>query len=441
MASIDAAPTAPWLQLESALDARWLTHDAVRLQLSARSRRDLFPILNLVLGVRLHDLAREALVRDVLVPTKNALGNADKRGNQRDRAKTIRVEVLAARQGVLVAITDEGPGFDVSRALEASRTDRRDPDRGAGFRALDRSAATVSFEHGGRTILICLRHTWTPTPPEASWSAPHSLEAALAPALATTHGAISGCRFFLDSREPRWPLRVATHCADRALPQVFAARRLATEAEARSEWVLLEALERTKLKKLHVPRALARASDDPCLVVYDFDPWMNLWEYLDDRGDARATRRAGLRIGQALQVLQELPLGLPRSARTGADGTIHAAAEPVPSHGALVGANIHYGVDGRFYLSRWEAAAARHPGYDVATFLTDMLAYALARSNHALFAAALQGVAETCASRPETRSWWTELPARMASHVPKADLSHAAVDRSTLLEQALALKM
>jgi hypothetical protein len=48
----------------------------------------------------------------------------------------------------------------------------------------------------------------------------------------------------------------------------------------------------------------------------------------------------------------------------------------VPVHGTLGWDRIHYGVDGRFYLSRLARCRRSHPGIDVGGFLADLLCYA-----------------------------------------------------------------
>jgi hypothetical protein len=60
-------------------------------------RADLFLLLKNALSERFADVPRPQLIRDLLIPLRNALGNAYKHGNGRDRARKIRVEMVFAR--------------------------------------------------------------------------------------------------------------------------------------------------------------------------------------------------------------------------------------------------------------------------------------------------------------------------------------------------------
>src|SRR5205823_5493761 len=86
------------------------------------------------------------------------LGNAFKHGNGGDGAKVISVEIVLTGKGALIAVTDEGRGFDV--ALTFRRFQGQESyfvNRGDGFRNLHRATATISYENGGRTVLLCFR--------------------------------------------------------------------------------------------------------------------------------------------------------------------------------------------------------------------------------------------------------------------------------------------
>ena len=97
-------------------DLRFATAD-VRARVHGHAKNDLFPLLKVVLSERFADVPRPELMRDLLIPLRNALGNAYKHGNDHDPAKTVSVEVTLTRKGALIAITDEGFGFDVALTL------------------------------------------------------------------------------------------------------------------------------------------------------------------------------------------------------------------------------------------------------------------------------------------------------------------------------------
>src|SRR5213078_3827988 len=52
-----------------------------------------------------------------------------------------------------------------------------------------------------------------------------------------------------------------------------------------------------------------------------------------------------------------------------------------PIHGALGWDCIHYGVDGRFYLYRFERCRRSDPGLDLGGFAADLLCFTLASYN------------------------------------------------------------
>ncbi|HLB86075.1 MAG TPA: ATP-binding protein, partial [Terriglobales bacterium] len=138
-------------------DRRAETVDA-HLRICSHAQEPLFSLLKTVLLERFAVVARLELVRDLLVPLKNALGNAFKHGNGTDAAKAISVEIVLTGKGALIAVTDEGSGFDV--ALTFQRFQGQESyfvNYGAGFRNLHRAMATVSYENGGRTVLLCFR--------------------------------------------------------------------------------------------------------------------------------------------------------------------------------------------------------------------------------------------------------------------------------------------
>src|SRR6266508_617242 len=92
-------------------DPRAATADAC-VSVSGNGRADLFSRLKAALSGRFAAVPRPQFLQDLLIPLRNALGNAFKHGNGQDPAKAISVELVLARKGALIAITDEGAGFD-----------------------------------------------------------------------------------------------------------------------------------------------------------------------------------------------------------------------------------------------------------------------------------------------------------------------------------------
>ena len=80
--------------------------------------------------------------------------------NGYDLTKVISVEIVLTAKGALIAVTDEGRGFDV--ALTFRRFQWQESyfaNHGVGFRNLHRAISMVSYENGGRTVLLCFRRS------------------------------------------------------------------------------------------------------------------------------------------------------------------------------------------------------------------------------------------------------------------------------------------
>jgi hypothetical protein len=165
-------------------------------------------------------------------------------------------------------------------------------------------------------------------------------------------------------------------------------------------------------RQFRIPRPVAQLEAEPQLVLYDFDPWMNLWEYLDDRGSPEVLRNCAEWAGQALAALHQshIPLRMaePRSlaeqlrltctrvssnlVALGLDFDLARRARMIlrfieerfamlesrqlaPTHSALGWDCIHYGVDRGFYLYRLENCRLSHPALDLGAFLADILLF------------------------------------------------------------------
>src|SRR5205807_9132916 len=73
------------------------------------------------------------------------------------------------------------------------------------------------------------------------------------------------------------------------------AEKAAAEADFEAATKLYETMASARVR---IPRAVARLAGEPRLVLYDFDPWMNLWEYLADRGGPGVVRSFAKSVGQ-----------------------------------------------------------------------------------------------------------------------------------------------
>ena len=156
LAEIDA-PNLSGDPLSDLIDLRAASVDA-HVRVCGRARDELFPLLKIALSERFAAVPRLQMIRDLLLPLKNILGNACKHGNGCDPAKVISVEIVLTAKGALIAVTDEGSGFDV--ALTFRRFQAQESyfaNHGVGFRNLHRAISMVSYENGGRTVLLCFR--------------------------------------------------------------------------------------------------------------------------------------------------------------------------------------------------------------------------------------------------------------------------------------------
>ena len=107
--------------------------------------------------------------------------------------------------------------------------------------------------------------------------------------------------------------------------------------------------------------------------------------------------------------------------------------EALPGHGALRWEHIHYGVDGRFYLSHWERCARRHPGIDVASFVADLLRHTWELDDDALFDVGLETFARSYVGDAPAGAWWSHLPALVAGEIALR-CANSRLDPSTALE-------
>jgi anti-sigma regulatory factor (Ser/Thr protein kinase) len=429
-------------------DPRAMIRDT-HLRICSHAQEQLFSLLKAVLLERFAGVARLELIGDLLIPLKNALGNAFKHGNGCDAAKLISVEIVLTGKGALIAVTDEGRGFDV--ALTFRRFQREESyfvHRGDGFRNLHRALATISYENGGRTVLLCFRPAMglNGSSPGEDHALPNILDgewvrnrlSAELPEFRKNGARIESCRVYAtrgsaaDNCGNRYVLRVAGHDGRLAETRVLAGRFHTTEAAADADVEAATQLNDARISnRLRIPRPLGRLAGEPRLVFYDVDPWMNLWEYFTHFDGFKALRRISRRIARALahlhgsQVvfpgvepervedgfqamvpqaekhLQTLPCGpdLVNRFRVAAQRIQSRAAfgrQPIaaPIHGSLGWDCIHYGVDGRFYLYRFEQCRCSDPGLDLGGFAADLLCFTLATHDEEVYQICLDAFLE-----------------------------------------------
>src|ERR1043166_9655983 len=97
------APAPPDEPLRDILDPRVASTDA-HVRVCGPGREELFPLLKLALSERFAEVPRMELILDLLMPLKNALGNATKHGNGADPAIAVTVDLVLTRKGTLIAV-------------------------------------------------------------------------------------------------------------------------------------------------------------------------------------------------------------------------------------------------------------------------------------------------------------------------------------------------
>jgi anti-sigma regulatory factor (Ser/Thr protein kinase) len=441
-------------------DARIAAADA-HVRTYGRDKKDFFPLLKNALTERFAAVPRQQLIQDLFVPLRNALGNAYKHGNARNPAATICVEIVLTPKGALITVTDEGSGFDV--ALTFRRFQEQEnycQNHGAGFRHLHQARSTVSYENGGRTVLLCFRPTLeerrapalrdnvaafaqsrSAALPREAHPCPNVLDpewvqtclAAELPEFRNGQGRIESCRVYWtdgpadDRCGNRYVLSVASQDGLPTTTRILTGRLHATVAKAEADFEAAKRLHDAAMaNRLLIPKPVGRLTGEPRLVLFDFDPWINLWEYLTSRDTLKTVRHSAERIGQGLAHLHRSPVVLPSVEPDPVAGELHrmiaqaattlqtlrAGTDLVnrfrvsvqqlqewvaftqrhtrtPIHGALGWDCIHYGVNRRFFLYRFETCRQSDPGLDLGGFAADLLCFMLARHNEEAYRACL----------------------------------------------------
>src|SRR5688572_12876220 len=404
-----------------------------RVHLRGPTREGLFPLLKVALSERFAAVPRPVLVRDLLMPLKHALGNAHKHGNGHDLVKVVQVEVVLTSSGALIAVTDEGDGFDVDLVVQRMHQQETYFDHhGSGFRGLHRARSPVSWENDGSTLLLCFRPSSSAAdaPPDSMrggdhrWDADRTDDPALARALdpAWIRTCLAGelpefrdggatlesCHSYLsrglagDDCGIRYVLQITRPDVAHAETRILTGRMHADQATAAADFEAATELHGGEGWKVQIPRPVARLGAEQRLVLYDFDPWMNLWQYLGYRGSLKAFRHSAERVGKALATLhrsrpalrltepelvgtrfQAMVMGVERGLQRLPGGSqlvdrfragvrrmpdhagVSGLGPRAPIHGALGWDCIHYGVDGRFYFYRFEACRLSDPAIDL----------------------------------------------------------------------------
>jgi len=129
-------------------DPAFVEREPARLVVRAHHREELFGRLEPVLRRRFGRGASEHLDGDLLAPLRRAIGNAHRRGNHEDPARWLTAEVIATSRGAVLAVTDEGSGFDVERVVgQFDRKERYFTREGHGIACFAETSSLVSAKH------------------------------------------------------------------------------------------------------------------------------------------------------------------------------------------------------------------------------------------------------------------------------------------------------
>ncbi len=406
------------------------------------TRKDLFPLLKAHLTAWYSYVPRADLLRDLLIPLRNAIGNSYRHGNGNDPNKEIEVNILHTRGGLLVSVTDEGHGFNPEHIFKQFRDNEfYFVNNGHGFNNFQCARSTISYADNGRTFLLCFRAivpcielvtSSDPAPvpgPERQVHSPTSIHSEAWDGEESGNHPLpseisAGAQFpelmrVYETRGPatdgcgnRYVMRVAERAGHGSDIRIVTGRVHGVELTAEADFKAASDLySEMRPSRIFIPRPLAKQAGPPFVVLYDFDPWMNLREYLLYRRNLTSLYHSAERVGGILSQMHSNRSLFPDRKTSGAIGKllgmISRAGEHLqklkyehpavnlfydmarralerastdgqcfaPIHGAMNWNSIWYGVDGRFYLYHFESCQWSDPGLDLGGYIADLLQF------------------------------------------------------------------
>lgn len=141
--------------LHDPADPGFVVLDEAYLLVHGHTPEALLPVLTAAFSARYAAVPPPQLHRHLLDPLKKGLGNAYKWGNLKDPAKWITVETVVTKTGLLVAISDQGAGFDVPGTVDQFRRGQcYFTHGGSGLKHFNRAKSLISYANSGRTLLL-----------------------------------------------------------------------------------------------------------------------------------------------------------------------------------------------------------------------------------------------------------------------------------------------
>jgi len=129
--------------------------EETRFVLNGRTPDEMLPTLMETFTTRYTSLPSERVYGELGYLVKKGLGNAYKWGNECAPERALTVRAVMTDVGAVVAIADEGKGFEVSNVLSKFlQNDGYSRHGGSGFVHFHEASSLISYADGGRTLLI-----------------------------------------------------------------------------------------------------------------------------------------------------------------------------------------------------------------------------------------------------------------------------------------------
>jgi len=407
-------------------DPAFLEREPARFTLRCRTREELLAQLEPPLRRRFRKVAKRHLEDDLTRPIHKAVGNCERRGNRGDPTKWFAADVVVTGRGAVVAVSDQGDGFDVEQVVRRfADGERYFERRGQGIAHFARTSSLVSYADGGRTWLLRFLSDPEPgdplTPDDAVASGPAADSDCMRTFLARLplfrSVAVEACRVSAVSRAPgpvEFAYVVRCRSAGEAPHAVVLTGRLLPEAAARADVELAARLRADGCgtgRGLRIARPVG-AFGDPSMSLFQLDPTETLRARVNmiaapgaqaavlrtvalglaalHRSPVRPAAEQHLEevLAQHRAAQQRLSAGLPdaRSRERAAacfDRLFARAGRLEPCDPAFVHGTLEWDCIVRsarpWTLYRFDRCRLAHPGLDVGVFLADLLRFRVLR--------------------------------------------------------------
>ena len=433
LAEIKASDNAFTNCFSNPADPGFIVLDEASLVVQGKTPEELLSFLCAVYAKRFPQVSQHQLFYELNNLIKRGIGNAYKWGNKKDTAKNITVETVVTATGALVAISDEGEGFDIESVLNRFQKGKHYFSHGgAGFKQFHKTKSLISYVHGGSTLLIRFLCVPEPTKDPSALQEidlgsvcneefmKSFLTAELLRLRKNTATPIS-CRIHIAQKcktdQGMVKYLLVYHEKKSAQTKLAAfSGRLLPEAEAQIDFSVAEKLYYSMPRmenSIRIPKPVAAFKQLP-LVLYEFNPVMNLTEYLNyftrilgfknfqDIAKVNTIVAEGLYALHRSKILLDVKESLSEAIKRYLaikDSMVDKLEEisphhaervqiffnklmkyatrlkdydKTPIHGALTWNHILYDYK-EFYFYDFSQCRHSHPGFDVGAFLAELL--------------------------------------------------------------------